>query len=73
MNVDWALTEKKQGGPNLNALVATLVLFSTVVVSVGLGVWAASCVVNTILNALGHRQQDNAPVLVPSQTHASGD
>jgi len=64
---------EKAGWTNLNALVATLVLFSTVVVSVGLGVWAASCVVNTILNALGHRQQDNAPVLVPSQTHASGD
>jgi hypothetical protein len=58
----------------LNALVATLVLFSTVIASLGLGVLAASWVVNGILSAFGHRPQaEAAPVLVPSQTHASGD
>ncbi|MGC2195904.1 MAG: hypothetical protein WA628_14600 [Terriglobales bacterium] len=58
----------------MNALVATLVLFSTVVAAVGLGVWAAGWVVNGILDAFGSRtQQEVAPVLIPSQTHASGD
>jgi hypothetical protein len=58
----------------LNAFVATLVLFSTVVAAVGLGVVAASWVVNGILDAFGHRtQQETASVLIPSQTHASGD
>jgi hypothetical protein len=58
----------------LNAFVATLVLFSTVVAAVGLGVLAAGWVVNAILDAFGSRtQQDSAPMLIPSQTHASGD
>jgi hypothetical protein len=58
----------------LNAWVATLVLFSTVVAAVGLGVWAAGWVVNGILDAFGSRAQpESAPVLIPSQTHASGD
>jgi hypothetical protein len=35
---------------------------------------AASWVVNGILDAFGHRtQQETASVLIPSQTHASGD
>jgi hypothetical protein len=56
----------------LNALVATLVLFSTVIASLGLGVWAASWAVNAILDAFGNRSHEEAaPVLV--QTHASGD
>ena len=58
----------------MNALVATLVLFSTVVASVGLGVLTANWAVNTILDALGQRSREEAaPMLVPSQTHASGD
>jgi len=58
----------------LNAFVATLVLFSTVLASLGLGVLAASWVVNAILYSFGPRtQQESAPVLIPSQTHASGD
>jgi hypothetical protein len=58
----------------LNAFVATLVLFSTVVAAVGLGVSASGWVVNGILDAFGGRaQQESAPVLIPSQTHASGD
>ena len=40
----------------------------------GLGVLAASWVVNAILYAFGSRtQQERAPMLIPSQTHASGD
>jgi hypothetical protein len=58
----------------LNAFVATLVLFSTVVAAVGLGVLAAGWVVNGILDAFGSRtRQESAPMLIPSQTHASGD
>ena len=60
-------------GPNLNALVATLVLFSTVIASLGLGVWASNWAVNFVLDALGNRSQSEAAVLVPTQTHASGD
>jgi hypothetical protein len=61
-------------GSNLNALVATLVLFSTVIASLGLGVWAANWAVNFILDAFGSRSQaEAAPVLMPTQTHASGD
>jgi hypothetical protein len=58
----------------LNAFVATLVLFSTVLASMGLGVLAAGWVVNAILYAFGsHAQQEPTPMLIPSQTHASGD
>ena len=58
----------------MNALVATFVLFSTVVASVGLGVLAAGWAVNSILDVFGHRtQEEAAPMLMPSQTHASGD
>jgi len=56
----------------LNAWVATLVLFSTVLTSLGLGVWAASWVVGVILDSFGRRrEQEAAPVLVQSQ--AAGD
>jgi hypothetical protein len=58
----------------LNALLATLVLFSTVVAAVGLGVLAASWVVNGILDTFGPRTHEpSAPALIPTQTHASGD
>jgi hypothetical protein len=62
-----------ESGPNLNVLVATLVLFLTVVAALGLGVWAAGWLVNSILDAFGGRTQSEAAVLVPSETHASGD
>jgi hypothetical protein len=40
----------------------------------GLGVLAASWVVNAILFAFGSQtQHEPTPVLIPSQTHASGD
>lgn len=63
-----------ESGPNLNVLVATLVLFFTVIAALGLGVWAAGWLVNSILDAFGGRTQtEAAAVLIPSQTHASGD
>jgi hypothetical protein len=59
----------------LNAFVATLVLFSTVVAALGLGVLASSWVVNGILDSFGPRTHEEVatPALIPSQTHASGD
>jgi hypothetical protein len=57
----------------LNVLVATLVLFLTVIAALGLGVWAAASLVNGILDVFGSRTQTEAAVLIPSQTHASGD
>jgi hypothetical protein len=58
----------------LNAFLATIVLFSTVVAALGLGVLAASWVVNGILDTFGPRTHDEArPTLIPTQTHASGD
>jgi hypothetical protein len=54
----------------LNALVATLILILTVIVSLSLGVMAAGWMVQGVLYAFGHRQQRlPAPVLVPSETH----
>jgi len=58
----------------LNAFVATIILFSTVLAAVGLGVVAASWVVNGILDAFGPRTHEAvAPAFIPTQTHASGD
>jgi hypothetical protein len=53
----------------LSALVATLVLFLTVVASVGLGIVAASWAVNAILFLFGTRRTERlGPILVPSQS-----
>ena len=59
----------------MNAFVATLVLFSTVVAALGLGVLASSWVVNGILDSFGPRTHEEVATaaLIPSQTHASGD
>ena len=63
-----------ESGLNLSVLVATLVLFLTVIAALGLGVWAAASLVNGILDVFGsHTQTEAAAVLIPSQTHASGD
>lgn len=62
-----------ESGPNLSVLVATLVLFLTVIAALGLGVWAAASLVNGILDVFGSRTQTETAVLIPSQTHASGD
>jgi len=53
--------------------VAILVLCSTVLAAVGIGVLAASWLLNGILDAFGSHTMESATVLVPSQTHASGD
>ena len=55
----------------LNAILASLILFLTVVVSVSAGVFMAYWTMNGLLLALGHRRQESAPILV--QHHASGD
>ena len=57
----------------MSVLVATLVLFLTVVAALGLGVWAAASLVNGILDVFGSHTQAETAVLIPSQTHASGD
>ena len=58
----------------MNAYLATVVLFSTVLAALGLGVLAASWVVNGILDTFGPRTHDEAaPAFIPTQTHASGD
>jgi uncharacterized membrane protein (DUF485 family) len=58
----------------LNAYLATIVLFSTVLAALGIGVLAASWVVTGILDAFGPRTHENAaPAFIPTQTHASGD
>jgi hypothetical protein len=58
----------------LNAYLATIVLFSTVVAALGLGVLSASWVVNGILDTFGPRtHEEAAPAFIPTQTHASGD
>jgi hypothetical protein len=59
------------------SLLMPIVLFLTVVVSVGFGVLAAYAAVFGILRTFGHSSQPEPSrprlVLVPSQTHASGD
>jgi hypothetical protein len=61
----------------VNSLIMPALLFMTVVASVGLGVFAAYAAVICILKAFGPASQKEAVrprlVLVPSQTHASGD
>lgn len=61
----------RKGTFKLNALIATLILFLTVVFAVSLGILAAYWLVNALLYLLGHRQNTAAPVLV--ERHASGD
>ncbi len=56
-----------------------VILFATVIASVGFGVLAAYAIVSGILSAFGRtsqaRPEPNRPrlVLVPTQNHASGD
>jgi hypothetical protein len=58
----------------LNAYLATIVLFSTVLAALGLGVLTASWVVAGILDMFGPRtHEEAAPAFIPTQTHASGD
>jgi len=55
----------------LNAIVASLILFLTVILSVSAGVFMAYWTMNALLMALGDQRQEPAPVLV--EHHASGD
>ena len=63
----------------VNSLAMPLILCFTVIASLGLGVLAAYAAVFAILATFGRpAQPDPAParprlVLVPTQTHASGD
>lgn len=63
----------------MNALLVPVLLFVTVVASVGLGVLATYATVFCILHAFGRASrpepahQQPQLVLVPSQNHASGD
>ena len=55
---------------------SALILFLTVVLAVALGIFAAYGTVVGILQAFVYQSQQRAagtPILVPSQTHASGD
>jgi hypothetical protein len=59
------------------SLFMPVLLFATVILAVGFGVLAAYAAVIGILNAFGRTQQPEPArprlVLVPTQTHASGD
>jgi len=54
-----------------------VLLFATVIASVGLGIFAAYAAVIGILHTFGHSPQPEPArprlVLVPTQNHASGD
>lgn len=52
-----------------------IIIFLTIVSAVAFGVFAAYAAVNSILFAFAQsrHQTRSSPVLVPSQTHASGD
>ena len=52
-----------------------VIIFLTIISAVALGIFAAYATVNSILLAFApsrHQTRSN-PILVPSQTHASGD
>ncbi len=60
----------------MGSLLVAFVLFFTVLTVVVLGILAAYVAVAGILHAFGYRsrqQSAGTSVLVPSQTHASGD
>ena len=64
--------ESSPKGPNLSGLIAGLVISLTVLTAVSIGVITAYASVIAILHALAP-QTSRFSVLVPSQTHASGD
>jgi hypothetical protein len=59
----------------LSGLLQAIIVFLTIVSVVGFGIFAAYAAVNSILFAFARSRQQSrrSPVLVPSQTHASGD
>jgi hypothetical protein len=54
-------------------MLSAFVLFLTVLMAVGLGIAAGYGAFIVILRSLVVRQDQPVPVLVPSQSHASGD
>ena len=61
----------------MNSILMPAILFVTVVTSVGIGIFTAYAAVLGILFTIGPSKQREAArphlVLIPSQTHASGD
>jgi uncharacterized membrane protein len=59
----------------LSGLFEATIVFLTILSVVAIGIFAAYAVVNGILLAFAQhrREKRGTPVLVPSQTHASGD
>jgi hypothetical protein len=63
----------------VNPLLVPVLLFVTVVASVGFGILVTYATVFAILHSFGHASQPESParrpqlVLVPSQSQASGD
>jgi hypothetical protein len=57
----------------LGDIFSGFVLFLTVLMAVGLGILAGYGAFLAILQSLMARQDQPVPVLVPSQSHASGD
>ena len=61
----------------MNSLLMPVILFFTVIASVGLGVFATYAAVIGILHTFGRAAQPEPArprlVLVPTQNHASGD
>jgi hypothetical protein len=62
-------------GRTLSGLLQAIILFLTIVSVVALGIFAAYAAVNGILLAFaqGRQQSQRTAILVPTQTHASGD
>lgn len=71
------ITALFEGWLTVNSLIMPLILFATVVASVGFGVLAAYAAVIGILHSFGRASQPKPArsrlVLVPNQSQASGD
>ncbi len=59
----------------MSGLFEVIVLLLSILSVVALGIFAAYVAVNGILFAFAHNRQEprRSPVLIPTQTHASGD
>ncbi len=71
------ITALRQRLGAVNSFLMPFILFATVILSVGLGVFAAYAAVIGILHTFGRASQPEPVrprlVLVPTQNHASGD
>lgn len=61
------------GGRTLGNLVSAFVLLSTVILAVSFGIFAGYGAFLVTLRAFGDRSSKAVAILVPSQSHASGD